>query len=126
MFDPTVGRWLQEDPIGFDANDPNLYRYVKNTPTNAPDPSGMRPEPPAQNPPVTIDVPNIFTSEGQGQDQALVLSVEITNNELVIRVQQGRHLRLAVDTIQYPFQAIIAGRFVGSNKDYKDTDSLQY
>ena len=40
MFDPTVGRWFEEDPEGFDANDPNLYRYVKNSPTNATDPSG--------------------------------------------------------------------------------------
>jgi hypothetical protein len=42
MFDPTVGRWLEEDPEGFDANDPNFYRYVKNSPTNATDPSGLQ------------------------------------------------------------------------------------
>jgi hypothetical protein len=41
MFDPTVGRWLEEDPKGFDAGDPNLFRYVKNNPTNATDPSGQ-------------------------------------------------------------------------------------
>src|SRR5262245_40218113 len=41
MFDPTVGRWLQSDPKGFDAGDPNLYRYVKNSPTNYTDPSGL-------------------------------------------------------------------------------------
>jgi uncharacterized protein RhaS with RHS repeats len=42
MYDPTVGRWLSQDPIGFKAGDPNLYRYVGNGPTNATDPSGLK------------------------------------------------------------------------------------
>src|SRR4051794_26075493 len=42
MFDPTIGRWLEEDPIGFDAQDPNLHRYLKNGPTGATDPSGRQ------------------------------------------------------------------------------------
>lgn len=41
MYDPTIGRWISEDPIGFEAADPNLYRYVENNPTNATDPSGL-------------------------------------------------------------------------------------
>lgn len=41
MYDPSVGRWLEEDPIGFDAGDMDLYRYVGNDPTNATDPSGL-------------------------------------------------------------------------------------
>ncbi len=41
MYDPTVGRWLSQDPIGFQAGDPNLYRYVGNSPTNFTDPSGL-------------------------------------------------------------------------------------
>jgi uncharacterized protein RhaS with RHS repeats len=40
MYDPSVGRWFQEDPLGVDV-DPNLYRYVGNSPTNFTDPSGM-------------------------------------------------------------------------------------
>jgi RHS repeat-associated protein len=41
-YDPALGRWLSEDPIGF-AGDPwNLYRYVGNSPTNGTDPSGLR------------------------------------------------------------------------------------
>src|SRR4051794_5027778 len=40
MYEPGTGRWLNEDPIGFDAGDPNLYRYVGNEPTDATDPSG--------------------------------------------------------------------------------------
>lgn len=41
MFDPTVGRWIQVDPIGFEAEDMNLYRYVGNNPTNHRDPTGL-------------------------------------------------------------------------------------
>jgi RHS repeat-associated protein len=40
-YDAEVGRWLSEDPIGFDAGDANLRRYVGNGPTNATDPSGL-------------------------------------------------------------------------------------
>ena len=29
-YDPTVGRWLSTDPIGFKGTDTNLYRYINN------------------------------------------------------------------------------------------------
>jgi hypothetical protein len=41
MMDTRTGRWLMEDPEGFSAEDMNLYRYVKNSPTNATDPTGL-------------------------------------------------------------------------------------
>jgi RHS repeat-associated protein len=40
-YDPGVGRFISEDPIGFAAGDTNLYRYVNNSPTNYTDPSGQ-------------------------------------------------------------------------------------
>ena len=30
-YDATIGRWLSIDPIGFEGNDTNLYRYVSNS-----------------------------------------------------------------------------------------------
>jgi hypothetical protein len=41
MYDPTIGRWLTEDPESFAAGDANLYRYVHNNATNATDPTGL-------------------------------------------------------------------------------------
>jgi RHS repeat-associated protein len=40
-YDPETGRFLQEDPLWFNAGDLNVYRYVGNNPVNATDPSGM-------------------------------------------------------------------------------------
>src|SRR5260370_38817292 len=42
MYDTTIGRWISEDPIGFEAADPNLYRYVHNSPLDSVDPSGLQ------------------------------------------------------------------------------------
>lgn len=39
-YDPKVGQFISQDPIGFAARDANLYRYVGNSPTNGTDPSG--------------------------------------------------------------------------------------
>ncbi len=40
-YDPRLGRFLSEDPLGFAAGDMNLYRYVQNDPTNRTDPTGL-------------------------------------------------------------------------------------
>ena len=29
-YDSTTGTWITQDPLGFDAGDSNLYRYVNN------------------------------------------------------------------------------------------------
>jgi len=41
VYDPTIGRWLSEDPIDFEGGDPDLYRYCGNDPANKTDPSGL-------------------------------------------------------------------------------------
>jgi RHS repeat-associated protein len=40
-YHPALGRFLQPDPLGYDAGDMNLYAYVGNDPINARDPWGM-------------------------------------------------------------------------------------
>jgi RHS repeat-associated protein len=39
-YSSTTGRFMSQDPKGFAAGDPDLYRYVGNGPTNAVDPTG--------------------------------------------------------------------------------------
>jgi hypothetical protein len=41
MYDPTVGRFLQEDPSGIAGGDANFYRYCGNEPLTHVDPLGL-------------------------------------------------------------------------------------
>ena len=41
-YEPPVGRFLSEDPVGFAAGDANLVRYVGNSPVNFVDPYGLQ------------------------------------------------------------------------------------
>lgn len=40
-YDPQIGRFTSEDPIGFQGRDVNLYRYVQNRPNMFTDSSGL-------------------------------------------------------------------------------------
>lgn len=51
IFAPSIGRFLQGDPIRFNAGDINLYRYVANAPQRWIDPDGLEFVPP---PPGTV------------------------------------------------------------------------
>ncbi|MDR1484306.1 MAG: hypothetical protein LBT09_05740, partial [Planctomycetaceae bacterium] len=39
-YDSNVGRWMSDDPIGYDANDSNLFRFVRNHTVSSTDPFG--------------------------------------------------------------------------------------
>jgi RHS repeat-associated protein len=53
-YDCVVGRFISEDAIGFNGNDVNLYRYVRNSPVNYLDPLGL----------LTIVIPGGFGKTG--------------------------------------------------------------
>jgi RHS repeat-associated protein len=55
MYSPTLGRFPQPDPGGYQASGMNLYAYVNNSPINWGDPYGL-----AQDGPTTV-----YTSAGQ-------------------------------------------------------------
>jgi RHS repeat-associated protein len=40
-YDPTIGRYLQTDPLGF-VDGPSMYAYVKSAPTMRVDPEGLQ------------------------------------------------------------------------------------
>jgi RHS repeat-associated protein len=40
-YSPTLGRWIENDPLRFVAGDPNFYRYVDNNPGDLVDPLGL-------------------------------------------------------------------------------------
>jgi RHS repeat-associated protein len=39
-YDPAVGRFISEDPLGFGGGDVNLYEYARNNPVTHIDPDG--------------------------------------------------------------------------------------
>jgi RHS repeat-associated protein len=41
-YDAGVGKWISEDPIGFDGGDANLNRYVTNQPAGQSDSFGLK------------------------------------------------------------------------------------
>lgn len=43
-YDPSIGKWLSEDPIGFAGGTTNLSEYVGNSPLNLVDPTGLAEE----------------------------------------------------------------------------------
>ena len=47
-YDPSVGRFISEDPLGFGGGDVNLFAYVHSNPINGNDPSGLRPLTPGE------------------------------------------------------------------------------
>ena len=61
-YDPSTGRFLSEDPLGFRA-DPNFYRYVKNNSASLSDPTGLytlEGFPPAQAAEMTIAIGQLW------------------------------------------------------------------
>jgi RHS repeat-associated protein len=72
-YDNTTGRWISQDPMGFDAGDSNLYRYVHNAPTTHDDPSGEF----VLNGPAStyLDNPNLLTGKDLRYIDSVISSI---------------------------------------------------
>jgi RHS repeat-associated protein len=60
-YNPGSGRFIEEDAISFNAGDPNLYRYVGNSPIDSIDPLGyfrIIPRTPTNTPKRSPSIPN--------------------------------------------------------------------
>lgn len=77
-YDPTVGRWLQRDPIEMAGGHPNLYVYAGNNPVDSRDPSGMREAT------VAPSWAGLITEDGPGADlAALADEVRFQNRDWI-------------------------------------------
>jgi hypothetical protein len=114
MFDPTVGRLLEEDPEGFSAGDMNLYRYVKNSPTNFTDPSGLQADDDR-----TLD-PEKADARGDKVFETEVTNIQQAIEEKTLTPAKGYHqelIRNADQSVVFLFDKAYAGTYLlGKNK----------
>jgi RHS repeat-associated protein len=73
-YNPSTGRWDEQDPLGFDAGDSNLYRYVENAPTIITDPNGLDAPAPWWEYYVGVQYPEVYFPIRAGQ--LLLLNIE--------------------------------------------------
>ncbi len=69
-YDPAIGQFISEDPLGFGAGDANLHRHVGNSPVTFVDPSGLT---------VTSPLDNVFGT-GNGVDDNRNNGARISGN----------------------------------------------
>ncbi|MEX2122008.1 MAG: RHS repeat-associated core domain-containing protein [Pirellulales bacterium] len=103
-YDPQTGRFISEDPIGFEGGDANLNRYVGNDPANFTDPSGL----------VERDENGMITGIVPGQTFG---PKDLYNDKDIPLL-----LRLAIER-RYRIRYIGNGKYLISNPDGSVTDS---
>jgi RHS repeat-associated protein len=64
FYSPDIGRFVQPDPIGFDGDPNNLYRYCGNNPVTESDPAGQTAIVTYSGSIVNITIPIHFTGSG--------------------------------------------------------------
>jgi RHS repeat-associated protein len=92
-FDPTVGKFISEDLIGFGGGDSNLNRYVRNRPTGLTDSRGYF----FDNPSYDLSTLNSFSFDTSGIVQGFGDLVSSTNyqSQLDLTFNNGRGTLIA-------------------------------
>jgi RHS repeat-associated protein len=109
-YDPDVGRFISEDPIGFKGGDVNLYAYVQNNPVNFVDPSGKIP-------------PNLVTG---GIGAAIGGATAFINAyssgargwDLALQTSAGTGVGFITGFAMNPWMAVAAGTVAGGAGNY--------
>jgi hypothetical protein len=96
-YDPTIGKFISEDPIGFAAGDANVSRYVGNRVSNNTDPTGLRDFDPA-------------TGAVYNDDGTLYVEPHVTDDATDPALFAG----LDVDDFHHFFHVMIEGVYVAS------------
>jgi RHS repeat-associated protein len=92
-YDPNVGRFISEDPLGFGGGDVNLYAYVQNNPVNRIDPFGLKPGDPF----TTIDAAALDATD-------FIMSRSISDN-----LEYGGWIYYNPDQNYYSYTEAVAG-----------------
>jgi len=85
-YSAELGRFLQMDPIKFDAGDPNIFRYVANDPVNLTDPSGEGAAIRALIPYITRGIVTCITAANGPSAQRMVMNPPIFLQKLPEKV----------------------------------------
>jgi RHS repeat-associated protein len=99
FYDPGLGRFTNQDPIGLNGRDTNFYRYVSNNPTNFIDPSGLS---------------GIIGLDGALIVDSLVLSEEVAIGAAYTIVGEDLAFLAATAIGGLPVVALFVGFWIGS------------
>jgi RHS repeat-associated protein len=102
-YDPTTGRWTSQDPLGFEAGDSNLYRYVMNEQRSLTDPSGLQRW-------------NTQISTGLTKEPSFWALLDNLNDKEWDRVTEA--LQIARVAVRQAFHDVQAARFKTYKKEY--------
>ena len=109
-YDASVGRWLGQDPIGFDGGDDNLYRYCGNGPADGADPSGLQLEP------LVADALK-FALEMQHNDESHEVLERVGTRQARQRVEQDVMLDIAANTKEQATKTVVGAVLLDNNGD---------
>jgi RHS repeat-associated protein len=89
VYSAQIGRFLQNDPIQFEAGDVNLYRYVGNGPVNWVDPLGL----------ITIAIPGAGPTGPGWANHDFTQGVQYRHSDTQIFGRHQRAQQRALDAI---------------------------